>query len=82
MGLNLLALQIQYALYNWTVQNADCRLTADHLLIVFGVRKQWDYSCHILIGVVKTMVCSLHFVLTVYRIASLPFGRGSRVKGN
>ena len=56
--LYLLALQIQYALYNWTVQNADCRLTADHSLIVFRVRKQWDYLCHILIGMVKTMVCS------------------------
>ena len=56
--LYLLALQIQYALYNWTVQNADCRLTADHSLIVFRVRKQRDYSCHMLIGMVKTMVSS------------------------
>lgn len=54
----LLALQIQYALYNWTVQSADCRLTADHSLIVFRVRKQRDYSCHMLIGMVKTMVSS------------------------
>ena len=60
----LLALQIQYALYNWTVQNADCSLTADHSLIVFRVRKQWDYFCHILIGMVKTIVSGLHFTVT------------------
>ena len=36
----------------------DCRLTADHSLIVFRVRKQRDYSCHMLIGMVKTMVSS------------------------
>ena len=27
-------------------------------MIVFGVRKQWYYSCHVLICMVKTMVCS------------------------
>ena len=68
----LLALQIQYALYNWTVQNTDCRLTADHSLIVFRVRKQRDYSCHMLIGMVKTMVSSglqSAFKCTILRIA-------------
>ena len=32
--------------------------------IVFRVRKQWDYCCHILICMVKTIVCSLQFTLT------------------
>ena len=38
--------------------------TADWLqTIVFSVTKQWDYCCHVLICMVKTMVCSsLHFV--------------------
>ena len=32
--------------------------------IVFRVRKQWDYHCHTLICMVKTIVHSLHFTLT------------------
>ena len=39
--------------------------TADWLrTIVFRVRKQWPYCCHVLICIVKTIVRSLHFTLT------------------
>ena len=39
--------------------------TADWLrTIVFRVRKQWDYCCHVLICMVKTIVRSLRFTLT------------------
>ena len=31
---------------------------------VLGVRKQWDYCCHVLICMVKTIVRSLRFTLT------------------
>ena len=51
---------------NWTVQNADCRLTADHC--ISGLENsQWDYFCLVLIAWWKqwfVAVCSLHFVLT------------------
>ena len=40
------------------IQTADCLRT-----IVF--RKQWDFCCHVLICMVKTIVCSLRFTLTV-----------------
>ena len=41
--------------------------TADGLqTIVFKVRKQWDYCSHVLISMVKTIVHSLHFTLTIY----------------
>ena len=51
---------------NWTVRNADCRLTADHC--ISGLENsQWDYFCLVLIAWRKqwfVAVCSLHFVLT------------------
>ena len=37
-----------------------CRLWT----IVFSVRKRWDFCCHVLICMVKTIVCSLRFTLT------------------
>ena len=40
--------------------SVKCRLRT----IVFRVRKQWDYCCHVLICMVKTIVCSLRFTLT------------------
>ena len=40
--------------------SVKCRLQTT----VFRVRKQWDYCCNVLICVVKTIVCSLHFTLT------------------
>ena len=40
--------------------SVKCRLRT----IDFRVRKQWDYCCYILICMVKTIVCSLHFTLT------------------
>ena len=46
-------------------KNADCGLTADYC---FRVRKQWDYCCHVLICMVKTIVCRLCFTLTDYII--------------
>ena len=49
----------------------QCKMqTADWLwTIVFRVRKQWDYCCHVLICMVKTIVCSLrHFTLTNFPI--------------
>ena len=47
----------------------QCKMqTADRLrTIVFRVRKQWDYCCHVLIGMVKSTVCNLPFTLTVYK---------------
>ena len=49
--------------YHWG--SVECRSTVDCLwTIVFRVRKQWDYCCHILICMVKTIVCSLRFTLT------------------
>ena len=33
--------------------------------IASRVRKQWYHSCHVLICMVKTIVCSLHFTLSV-----------------
>ena len=33
--------------------------------IVFRVRKQWYHSCHVLICMVKTILCSLRFTLSV-----------------
>ena len=43
--------------------------TADWLrTIVFRVRKQWDYCCHVLICMVKTIVRSLRFTLTEFTI--------------
>ena len=67
--------------FDFSLENADldhmvrffyfpmgqCKMqTADWLwTIVFRVRKQWDYCCHVLICMVKTIVCSLrHFTLT------------------
>ena len=54
-----------------TVKTTNCVMgqckmqTADWLrTIVFRVRKQWDYCCHVLICTVKTIVCSLRFTLT------------------
>ena len=42
--------------------------TADWLqTIVFRVRKQWDYCCHVLIRMVKTIGCSLRFTLTIWQ---------------
>ena len=42
--------------------------TADWLrTVVFRVRKQWDYCCHVLIRMVKTIVCRLLFTLTVWQ---------------
>ena len=43
------------------MQTADCLRT-----IVFRVRKQWDYYCHLLICIcmLKTIVRSLRFTLT------------------
>ena len=47
-------------------KKGQCKMqTADWLrTIVFRVRKQWDYCCHILICTVKSIVCSLHLTLT------------------
>ena len=44
----------------------QCKMQAADWLrtIVFRVRKQWDYCCHVLICTVKTIVCSLRFTLT------------------
>ena len=45
--------------------------TADWLqTIVFRVRKQWDHFCHIPICMVKMIICSLHFTLTVKRVCT------------
>ena len=51
---------------NHQLCNGQCKMqTADWLrTIVFRVRKQWDYCCHVLICTVKTIVCSLRFTLT------------------
>ena len=43
-----------------TCSSIKCRLQT----IVFRVRKQWDCGCHVLIGMVKTIVCGLHFTVT------------------
>ena len=55
--------------------------TADWLrTIVFRVRKQWDYCCHVLICMVKTIVRSLRFTLTGYFFklkSSIQFDGGS-----
>ena len=58
----------------------QCKMqTADWLrTIVFRVRKQWDYCCHVLICMVKTIVRSLRFTLTALIILlrgydSIPF---------
>ena len=53
-------------LYNFNTWMGESKMwTADWLwTIVFRVRKQWDY-CYILICMVKTIVFSLHFSLTV-----------------
>ena len=54
---------------NWTVQNADCRLTADHC--ISGLENsQWDYFCLVLIAWWKQWfveVCSLHLHLTLLK---------------
>ena len=45
-------------------ESTNCRLQT----IVFRVRKQWNYCCHVVICMVKlwfAAVYSLHFVLTV-----------------
>ena len=54
-----------------TVKTTNCEMgqckmqTADWLrTIVFRVRKQWDYCCHVIICTVKTIVCSLRVTLT------------------
>ena len=50
--------------YHW--DSVKCRLLIDCMrTIVFRVRKQWDYCCHILIYMMKTIACSLCFTLTV-----------------
>ena len=42
-----------------------CRLWTDCIPLFFTrVRKQWGYCCHVLICMVKTIVCSLRFTLT------------------
>ena len=50
-------------------KTGQCEMqTADWLrTIVFRVRKQWDYFCHVLICMVKTIVRSLYFTLTANR---------------
>ena len=52
--------------YNKTRQ---CKMqTTDWLrTIVFRVRKQWDYFCHVLICMVKIIVCRLRFTLIANR---------------
>ena len=52
----------------------QCKMqTADWLrTIVFRVRKQWDYCCHVLICMVKTIVRSLRFTLTDLFIDQAP----------
>ena len=45
--------------------SVKCRLWTDCVLLFFTrVRKQWGYCCHVLIYMVKTIVCSLCFTLT------------------
>jgi len=45
--------------------------TADLLRTIgFRVRKQWDHFCHVVICMVKTIVCSLRFTLTVKRVCT------------
>ena len=45
--------------------SVKCRLWADCVPLFFTrVRKQWGYCCHVLICMVKTIVCSLRFTLT------------------
>ena len=53
-------------LYCFSLSLGQCKMqTVDCLwTIVFRVRKQWNYCCHILICMVKTIVCSLRFTLT------------------
>ena len=52
-----------------SVKKGKCKMkTADWLLtIVFRVRKQWHYCCHVLICRVKTIVRSLRFTLTGFK---------------
>ena len=47
----------------WQRGCIKCRLRT----VVFRVRKQWDYCCHVLICMVKTIVCRLLFTLTVWQ---------------
>ena len=45
--------------------SVKCRLWTDCVSLFFTrVRKQWGYCCHVLICMVKTIVCSLRFTLT------------------
>ena len=37
------------------------------------VRKQWDYFCHVLICMVKTIVHSLHFTLIDSKMVAISF---------
>ena len=45
--------------------SVKCRLWTDCIPLFFTrVRKQWGYCCHVLICMVKAIVCSLRFTLT------------------
>ena len=45
--------------------SVKCRLWTDYVPLFFTrVRKEWGYCCHVLICMVKTIVCSLRFTLT------------------
>jgi len=45
--------------------SVKCRLWTDCVPLIFTrVRKQWGYCCHVLICMVKAIVCSLRFTLT------------------
>ena len=57
---HILYCKIYFRMGQCKMQSADWLQT-----IVFRVRKQWDYFCQVLICMVKTIVCSLHFTLTV-----------------
>ena len=61
---------VTYAVFKWLLKIGQCKMqTADWLwTIVFRVEKQWGYRCHVLICMVKTIVCSLYFPLTAAEI--------------
>ena len=72
---NIICSHLQRKVADLRIKMGQCKMqTADWLrTIVFGVRKQWDYCCHVLIYMVKTIVRSLRFTLTGIKISHLQF---------
>ena len=54
---HILYCRIYFRMGQCKMQSADWLQT-----IVFTVRKQWDYFCRVLICMVKTIVCILHWL--------------------